>query len=108
MEKLYYTIGEVADMLGESVSLVRFWSNSFPSFIRPVRNAKGNRLYTAEDLDTFRQIHFLVKDCGLSLDRAARQMNEDRRPVESRIRAIEILKSIRSQLDEIRKDLMPS
>ncbi|MBO8483189.1 MAG: MerR family transcriptional regulator [Bacteroidetes bacterium] len=108
MEKLYYTIGEVADMLGESVSLVRFWSNSFPSFIRPVRNAKGNRLYTAEDLDTFRQIHFLVKDCGLSLERAARQMKEDRRPVESRIRAIEILKSIRSQLDEIRKDLMPS
>ena len=49
-----------------------------------------------------------MKDCGLSLERAARQMKEDRRPVESRIRAIEILKSIRSQLDEIRKDLMPS
>ena len=30
MEKLYYTISEVAKELGESVSLVRFWSNSFP------------------------------------------------------------------------------
>lgn len=105
MEKLYYTIGEVADVLGENVSLVRFWSNSFPSLVRPVRNAKGNRLYKAEDLDTFRQIHFLVRDCGLSLEGAARKMKEDRRPVESRIRAIEILKDIRQQLEEIRREL---
>ena len=58
MEKVYYTIGEVAEALGENVPLVRFWSNSFPTFIRPVRNAKGNRLFTRADLDTFRQIHF--------------------------------------------------
>ena len=51
MEKLYYTIGEAADILGESTSLVRFWSNSFPKYIKPKRNAKGNRLFTAEDLD---------------------------------------------------------
>ena len=92
MGKLYYTIGDVADALGESVSLVRFWSNSFPEFIHPSRNAKGNRLFSASDLDTFRQIHFLVKDYGLSLEGAARRLREDRRPVESRIKAIEILK----------------
>ena len=48
MEKLYYSIGEVAGILGESVSLVRFWSNSFPKFIKPKRNAKGNRQFTAK------------------------------------------------------------
>ena len=51
MEKLYYTIGEAAEILGESTSLVRFWSNSFPKYIKPKRNAKGNRLFTAEDMD---------------------------------------------------------
>lgn len=105
MDRLYYTTGDVADILGENVSLVRFWSNSFPTLIRPIRNAKGNRLFTAADLDTFRQIHFLVRDCGLSLEGAARQIREDRRPVESRVKALEILKGIRRQLDEVRRDL---
>lgn len=92
-------------MLGESVSLVRFWSDRFRAFVKPVRNAKGNRLYKAGDLDTFRQIHFLVRDSGLSLEGAARKMREDRSPVESRVRAIEILKDIRQQLEEIRREL---
>mgnify|MGYP002682133468 FL=1 len=52
MEKMYYSIGEVAQILGESTSLVRFWSTTFSDFIKPVRNKKGNRLFTAEDLAT--------------------------------------------------------
>ena len=46
MEKYFYTVGEVAEILGESTSLVRFWANEFPKFIRPQRNAKGNRLFS--------------------------------------------------------------
>ena len=103
--KVYYTIGDVAGILGESVSLVRFWSNSFPMFIRPVRNAKGNRLYSSADIDTFRQIHYLVRDCGMTLEGAARHIREDRRPVESRVKAIGILKDIKRQLEEFRKEL---
>lgn len=103
MDKLYYTIGEVADLLGENVSLVRFWSNSFPKFIHPVRNAKGNRMFTDVDVETFRQIHFLVKDCGLTLEGAARSLKEDRRAVGSRVKALEILRGIREQLDEVRR-----
>ena len=101
--KAYYRIGEVADILGESVSLVRFWSDSFPKFIRPVRNAKGNRMFSSSDVDTFKQIHFLVKECGLTLEGAARRMCEDRRPVESKVKALDLLFSIRSQLEEVRK-----
>ena len=65
--KFLYKIGEVADILGESVSLVRFWANEFSAFIHPQRNAKGNRLFTSEDLQTMKTIHFLVKDQGLTL-----------------------------------------
>ena len=60
MEKLFYTIGEVAGEIGESVSLVRFWSNYFAQFIKPRRNAKGNRQYTAQDIEVLKQIHYLV------------------------------------------------
>ena len=51
MDKLYYSIGEAAGILGENVSLVRFWTDSFPEFLHPRRNAKGNRMYRAEDVE---------------------------------------------------------
>ena len=60
MDRLYYSIGEVAEMLGENVSLVRFWSDSFPKFVRPKRNAKGNRMYSKDDIDMLNRIYFLV------------------------------------------------
>jgi len=105
MEKLFYTIGEVADEIGESVSLVRFWANSFPKLIRPRRNAKGNRLFRAEDLETVRQIHYLVKEKGLTLEGAERQMLTERAAVEARVKVLSSLKAIRSQLADIKKDL---
>ena len=105
MDKLYYSIGEVAGILGENPSLVRFWSNSFPKFIKPKRNAKGNRLFTAEDVENLRQIHFLVKKQGLTLDGAAKKLSASRKAVSSRVKALEILKGIREQLAQVRKDL---
>ena len=104
MEKLYYTIGEVAGILGENVSLVRFWSNYF-TFLKPVRNAKGNRLYTKEDLETFRQIHMLIKDQGMTLEGASKKMAADRKKVEGRVKVLDSLKDIRKQLVEVRKSL---
>ena len=79
MEKIYYTIGETAEILGESTSLVRFWTNSFEKFLNPRRNAKGNRIYTADEIDTLKQIHLLVKEQGMTLEGAARRLAEDRR-----------------------------
>lgn len=105
MEKYFYTIGEVAEILGESTSLVRFWANSFPKFIKPQRNAKGNRLFLKEDLETFKHIHLLVKVEGLTLEGAAKRLNGEKKDVINKARVLESLKSIRAQLDEIRKDL---
>ncbi|MBR5568375.1 MAG: MerR family transcriptional regulator [Bacteroidales bacterium] len=105
MEKYFYTIGEVAEILKESTSLVRFWSNEFPKFIKPKRNAKGNRLFTKEDVETFKHIHLLVKVQGLTLEGAAKRLQGDRKEVISKSRVLDTLKSIRQQLSEIRQDL---
>jgi len=105
MEKHFYSISEVAEMLKESPSLVRFWSNSFPNFIKPVRNAKGNRQYTAQDIETLKQLHYLIKEKGMTLDGAGVTLREERRNVESRVKALDSLKEIRTQLEEIRKSL---
>ena len=105
MEKYLYTIGEVAEILGESTSLVRFWANEFPKFIKPQRNAKGNRLFTKEDVEAFKHIHLLVNVEGLTLEVAAKRLKGDRKDVINKARVLESLKSIRQQLVEIKEDL---
>ncbi|MBQ7269718.1 MAG: MerR family transcriptional regulator [Bacteroidales bacterium] len=105
MEKLYYSIGEVALMLGEPVSLVRYWSNYFSRFVKPSRTGKGNRQFTASDVEALKQIHFLVKDKGLTLDGAMRSMRGDKAKVAAPVKVLDALKSIRDQLTEIKKML---
>jgi DNA-binding transcriptional MerR regulator len=105
MEKYFYTVGEVAEILGESTSLVRFWANEFPKFIRPQRNAKGNRLFSKDDVETFKHIHLLVKVEGLTLEGASKRLKGDRKEVIGKARVLESLKAIRTQLAEIREEL---
>lgn len=105
MEKYLYTVGEVAEILGENTSLVRFWANEFPKFIRPQRNAKGNRLFTKEDVETFKHIHLLVKVEGLTLEGAAKRLKGEKKDLINKARILETLKGIRTQLAEIRQDL---
>lgn len=105
MEKLFYSIGEVSELLQVNTSAVRYWTNEFSKFLKPKRNAKGNRLYTAEDIEVLKQILFLVKVQGLTLEGAAKRMAEDRRSTESRIKAIEALKEMREQLVEVKNSL---
>ena len=105
MEKFFYTVGEVATILGESPSLVRFWSNECSKFIKPQRNGKGNRLFSKEDVETFKHIHLLVNVEGLTLEGVAKRLKGDRKDVINKARVLESLKSIREQLTEIRKEL---
>jgi len=105
MAKLLYSMGEVAELLGENTSAVRYWSNYFEKFIKPARNGKGNRLFHPEDVETLQQIQLLVKKQGMTLDGAAARLAEDRRSVELRVKALNSLKDIRARLVEIRKGL---
>ncbi len=106
MEKLYYSVGDVAEILGESTSAVRFWANSFPKQIHPVRNGKGNRMFKAADIEAFKRIHYLVKTQGMTLEGAAKAMSADKQAgVDARVKVLESLKDIRSQLVEIKESL---
>ena len=105
MEKYFYTVGEVAEILGESTSLVRFWANEFPKFIKPQRNAKGNRLFSKDDVETFKHIHLLVKVEGLTLEGTAKRLKGEKKGVVNKAKVLESLKDIRQQLSEIRAEL---
>lgn len=50
--KVYYTIGEVADMFGVNTSLIRFWEKEF-DIIKPHKNKKGTGNLPKLTLTTF-------------------------------------------------------
>ena len=105
MAKLLYTMGEVAQQLGESSSAIRYWSNYFEKFIKPARNAKGNRMYHPEDVETLQQVQLLVKKQGMTLEGAAARLSDDRRSVQKRVKALNSLRDIRARLLQVRKSL---
>lgn len=75
IEKLYYSIGEVASMLDVNKSLLRFWETEFTN-LRPKKASKGNRLYTKQDIDYIKKIKNLVKDKGFTIEGARKQLKE--------------------------------
>ena len=110
--KLYYSIGEVAEMFDVNASLIRFWEKEF-DIIKPKKNKKGNRLFTPEDLDNFKVIYNLVKEQGLTLDGAKKYLKENRKAVKHELKVeknqfgeIESkLKSIKNRLLELQSAL---
>ena len=58
-DKLYYSIGEVAKAFDVNASLIRFWEKEF-DIIHPKKNKKGNRLFTKNDIECFKNIYYLV------------------------------------------------
>lgn len=99
--KLYYTMGEVADSIGESVSLVRFWSDKFPELFSPKRNKKGNRLFSYNELNIFMRMHNLVKEKGMRLDYAASSIKMGMTVNDRKGEALKSLVAIRQMLKDI-------
>ena len=75
LTKLYYSIGEVADMFDVNTSLIRFWEKEF-SILKPKKNKKGNRLFTVKDIHNLDEIYDLVKNKGFTLDGAKRKLKQ--------------------------------
>lgn len=75
LTKLYYTIGEVAEMFNVNTSLIRFWEKEF-SIIQPKKSKKGNRMFTPKDIENFNKIYNLVKTNGYTLEGAKKALKE--------------------------------
>ncbi len=104
IEKMFYSIGEVAEMIGVNQSLVRYWENQFDA-LKPHKNKKGTRLFTKEDIDTIKIIHYLVKQRGLTLKGAQQKLKENREETINNFEIVQRLQSVRQQLIEIRDEL---
>lgn len=104
VEKLYYSIGEVADMFGVNTSLIRYWEKEF-DIIKPKKNKKGNRLFTKKDIDNFHIIFHLVKERGMTLKGAQKKMKENKEEEEHTFEIIKSLEQIREMLLEVKETI---
>jgi len=104
IEKKYFSIGEVAEMLNVATSLIRFWETEF-DIIKPKKNRKGNRQFTKEDIDNVKLIFHLVKEKGYTLQGAKDLLKSGNDTVKEKVDVIDALKRIKKFLLEIRSKL---
>jgi len=102
--KLYYSIGEVAKALNVKASLVRFWDKEL-DVLKPKKNAKGNRMFTPDDVKNLQLIFHLVKERGFTLEGAKTHLKEGKKETLDNFDIISKLKSIKAQLTELKNNL---
>jgi DNA-binding transcriptional MerR regulator len=101
--KLYYSISEVAEHFGVAETLLRFWEKEFPQQIAPKKAGRNIRQYTKEDIEQIQLVYNLVKVRGLKISAARELLKKNKEGVEQRMEALELLKSIKQQLLDIRE-----
>jgi DNA-binding transcriptional MerR regulator len=101
LEKLYYSIGEVADMLGVSKSLIRYWENEF-DFLNPKKNKKGDRRFTKENIQQLLIIYELVKERGFTLEGAKQEIKTTRKRLVTKQEVTTRLQHVRNKLNDLR------
>jgi DNA-binding transcriptional MerR regulator len=104
VEKLYYSIGEVAEMLDVPVSTVRFWDNEF-AILKPMKNKKGNRLFTQTDMRNLRIIHHLLKEEGMTLSGVKKKLSEKWNETDYKFEINESLLKIKSMIQDIKDSI---
>ena len=104
-DKIYYSMGEVAEMFDVNQSLIRHWESKFDS-LRPHKNKRGNRMFSAEDVEKLKQIYHLVKERGMTLEGARKVMRgASGKELARETELLERLQRIRSALVEVREEL---
>ncbi|MEI7499801.1 MAG: MerR family transcriptional regulator [Bacteroidota bacterium] len=104
IEKIYYSIGEVAELFEVNASLIRFWEKEF-DILKPQKNKKGNRLFTQQDLDNLRIIYHLVKERGFTLQGAKDKLRQNKDDVINNVEVIDSLNRIKGFLLDLKEQV---
>ncbi len=101
IEKLYFSIGEVADAVGVNTSMIRYWEKEFGS-LRPRRDSRGDRSYTQDDIRKVKLIQYLLKERGFTIQGAREHLRSEPRSAERTTEAIERLERVKGLLLEVK------
>ena len=104
IEKVYFTIGEVAEKFNVATSLIRFWETEF-DILKPKKNKKGNRQFTRTDIQKLQLIYHLVKERGFTLQGAKDMLENNPDDLQGKMEMIESLQKVKSFLTKLKEEL---
>jgi len=104
IEKVFYSIGEVADLFGVNTSNIRFWENEF-DILKPHKNLKGNRMFTNDDIENLKIIYHLLKEKGMTIRGAQKKLKENKEDTLQNYEVVSRLQGIRQMLMDIKEEL---
>ncbi len=68
-DKLYFRIGEVAQLAGVEPYVLRFWQNEFPQ-LAPKKSGSGHRLYRRKDVELILEVKRLLYEKRYTIEGA--------------------------------------
>ena len=104
ISRLYYPIGEVAEMFSVNTSLIRFWENEF-EILQPKKNKKGNRLFTPEDVENIKLIYHLVKEKGYTLQGAKDKLKTGKQSLQENRKVVDSLEKLKAFMVQLKDQL---
>lgn len=105
LSKLYYSIGELANLLDVNPSLLRFWEREF-KLIVVKKNNKGNRLYSVKEIQEINNIYQLVKIQGFTIVGAKKALKIKTTDAELYTQEIVNTAEVIAQLEQIKQKLI--
>ncbi|MBY0476405.1 MAG: MerR family transcriptional regulator [Chitinophagaceae bacterium] len=103
-KKLYYSIGEVSEMFKINPSSLRYWETEF-TIIKPKKNKKGDRFYTAADIKKLHLIYYLLRFKKYTIEAAKDYLKKHKEEAEVRFELVQSLQQIKAFLLTIKADL---
>ena len=103
IEKMFYSIGEVAEMFSVNTSLLRFWEKEFSTILDLSKDSRGNRQYTPQDISKIRVLHNLIKEQGYTLEGAQKYLKENKKEAFEKEAIYTSLIKIKEQLIALKK-----
>lgn len=104
IEKIYWSITEVSEMTGLSHSQLRFWEKEFEIF-NLKKNKKGDRFYTAKDIENVKMIKYLLKEKQYTIKGAKEKLKANTETSQGQFQTVEALKKIREFLVQLKENL---
>lgn len=105
MERLFYKISEVSEMLNLPAPTLRYWEQVIPRLKPFKREGKTRRFYTPDDIELLRKIKYMREDLNLPIEMVNLRLENDQTDLEKQQQILQQLQQIRQELVNIRKQI---
>ncbi|MBK8846080.1 MAG: MerR family transcriptional regulator [Bacteroidetes bacterium] len=104
IEKMFYSIGEVAEMFQVNTSLIRYYENEFEQ-LHPAKSTKGNRQFTKNDIETLKLIFQLINENGYTIPGARNYLKANYQTARAKQQQLNILTELKQFLIDLKGQL---